>query len=132
MKKIAFICLIILITCTTFMAGCSNDTQNINNDVKAEDIVGYWGRSGKVMHTFESDGTCIIGGIVGTYQISEDFVLTTTPNGGDAMVFLYSDSEENIENNEWFLKAGEKLYINGSQFSWIGEIEDITSEESND
>lgn len=109
--------------------GCSKTEDNISAN-PSTDVVGTWGeRSDNVEVQFNDDGTCTIGGIVGTYQIDKDNKLTVTPNSDDSssgsspLVFEYYTGDGNSNNNitsvpadKWAISDG-KLYINGYQYT---------------
>lgn len=109
--------------------GCSKTEDNISANPSI-DVVGTWGeRSDNVEVQFNDDGTCTIGGIVGTYQIDKDNKLTVTPNSNDSssgsspLVFEYYTGDGNSNNNitsvpadKWAISDG-KLYINGYQYT---------------
>lgn len=109
--------------------GCSKTEDNISA-TPSTDVVGTWGeRSDNVEVQFNDDGTCTIGGIVGTYQIDKDNKLTVTPNSNDSssgsspLVFEYYTGDGNSNNNitsvpadKWAISDG-KLYINGYQYT---------------
>lgn len=101
--------------------GCSN------NDTSQEpetEIVGDWGgRSDDIEVEFNDDGTCIIGGVTGTYEIDENNTLTVTPNSdeeseSEPIVFEYynGNNTSEMQQNQWTV-SDNKLYINGQQYN---------------
>ena len=129
MKKFKAIILsaVILAVGTTFLTGCgcSNEEANGISDKPATDVVGEWGeRSDDVTVEFNDDGTCIIGGVQGTYEIDEDNTLTVTPNGENGqdttpLVFEYYNTDDEVISvpaNQWSV-TDDTLYINGYQYN---------------
>lgn len=64
---------------------------------------------------FKEDGTCAIGGTTGTYSVSDDMVLTMTPNGGDAQTFEWAGAKEKVTTSNWLIADG-TLYLNGGVY----------------
>ena len=106
--------------------GCSKNESGVSTTPDT-DIVGNWGeRSDDVEIEFNDDGTCIIGGINGTYEIDDENRLTVTPNteegsneSAEPLVFEYYNGDGNfssIPQNQWAI-SDNKLYINGYQYS---------------
>ena len=101
--------------------GCSNEATSTD---PATDIVGNWGgRSDDIEVEFNDDGTCVIGGVTGTYEIDENNTLTVTPNSNgetepEPMVFEHfnNDDTATIQPNQWAVND-DKLYINGQQYN---------------
>lgn len=85
-----------------------------------EQLVGYWGRLGKTMHEFRADGTAIVGGMVGTYEISDACSLVMTSKGGTVTEYVWDDSSQ---QNYWSLD-GDRLTVNGNDFERITETDD--------
>lgn len=127
MKKLfAIIFSAVIISASAFAisgCGCSNkDTAN----QPATDIVGDWGgRSDDIEAEFNDDGSCVIGGVTGTYKIDENNNLILTPNSSEetapeSQTFeYYSDSNTSaIQPNQWTV-VDNVLYINGQQYNGI-------------
>ncbi|MEF2920199.1 MAG: hypothetical protein U0O22_07025 [Acutalibacteraceae bacterium] len=123
--------------------GCSRkETTDTNglSDKPATDIVGEWGeRSDDVTADFNDDGTCIIGGVQGTYEVDENNTLTVTPNSDgeqntNSQVFEYYDSDNTINSvpaDKWAV-TDDTLYINGHQYNKdTASSSDSTSTNSN-
>lgn len=107
--------------CAISGCGCSNKD---NSDQPATAIVGDWGgRSDDIEAEFNDDGTCIIGGVTGTYTIDENNNLIVTPNtdeetSAESLTFeYYSDSNTSaIQPDQWTV-VDNVLYINGQQYN---------------
>ena len=125
MKKflaVIFSAIILTVSASTLVGcGCSNaDTAN----EPATEIVGNWGgRSDDVEAEFNDDGTCVIGGVTGTYEVDENNTLTVTPNSNgeaepESMVFEYYNNDDTsaIQPNQWTVN-GDTLFINGHQYN---------------
>lgn len=120
--------------------GCSNPENNSTSSSPSTDIVGDWGeRSDDVEVEFNDDGTCIIGGIQGTYEIDDDNTLTVTPNSEDdseseeSLVFEYYNSDgeiSSVPSNQWTI-IEDKLYINGYQYTKENDESSSNSGSSN-
>ncbi len=130
MKKflaIIFSAIIIAVSAVSLSGcGCSNSEDNNVSSNPDTEIVGDWGgRSDDVEVEFNDDGTCIIGGIQGTYEIDDDNTLTVTPNSeegsesAEPLVFEYYSSDgdvSSIPSTQWTI-IEDKLYINGYQYT---------------
>lgn len=139
MKKflaVIFSAIVLAISAFTIVGcGCSDD--DISQE-PATDIVGNWGgRSDDVEAEFNDDGTCTIGGVVGTYEIDENNTLTVTPASdgeteSDSLVFeFYNDNDTSrIQQNQWTVNDG-TLYINGYQYSSTSTDSSKTNNENN-
>lgn len=125
MKKflaVIFSAIVLAVSAFT-LAGCGCSNDDISTE-PATDIVGNWGgRSDDVEVEFKDDGTCVIGGVTGTYEIDENNTLTVTPNSnGEAesepMVFEHFNNNNTsaIQPNQWAVN-GDTLYINGHQYN---------------
>ena len=77
--------------------------------------VGAWEYRSQVWCDFKEDGTCAIGGTTGTYSVSDDMVLTMTPNGGDAQTFEWAGAKEKVTTSNWLIADG-TLYLNGGVY----------------
>ena len=115
----------VVLTASAFtITGCGCSNNNETSPEPATDVVGEWGgRSDDVEAEFNDDGTCIIGGVTGTYEIDENNTLTVTPNSNgetnsEPLVFeYYSNSDtSSIQQNQWTI-VDDKLYINGHQYN---------------
>ena len=78
-------------------------------------IVGNWGRLGEIMHIFYDDGTCLVGGVHGIYEIAENGTLVMTTMGGTKIEYVWNDTRS---VNNWKL-ADNTLTVNGNEFSRI-------------
>lgn len=116
MKRIfsVALCLLCLLSLLSF-TGCSPSEK-----APAQGIVGTWGgRSDNVEALFDEDGTCIVGGVVGTYEVDEeDNTLTVTPNGGNTYTYSWNDAEDvnSISSDEWGI-VNDQIYINGYTYT---------------
>lgn len=95
MKKTVPVFLTCLLLCAALLSSCSQTPP----DPKA--IVGAWEYRSQVWCDFKEDGTCAIGGTTGTYSVSDDMVLTMTPNGGDAQTFEWAGAKEKVTTSNW-------------------------------
>ena len=92
-------------------------------DTLRREIIGQWGRLGETMHTFYNDGSCIIGGMYGYYEISDDGDLTTTTVEGTKTVYKWDDSES---EGSWLL-SGDILTVAGYSFTKISDETEDTA-----
>ena len=114
------------------LAGCSGDkggetsseitssavqSQPPTADDVRKNVIGDWGRLGEVMHEFYSDNTCIIGGMFGDYEITDDLTLVLISTGGTRTEYAWNAP---TQQNYWLLD-GETLTVNGNQFTKIVE-----------
>jgi hypothetical protein len=125
MKKflaVIFSAMILAVSAFTLAGcGCSNEATSTE---PATDIVGDWGgRSDDIEVEFNDDGTCVIGGVTGTYEIDENNNLTVTPDSNgetesEPVVFEHynGDNISAIQPNQWTVN-GDILYINGQQYN---------------
>ena len=123
-KLLAVIFSAVVLAVSSFaIAGCGCSNSGTSEE-PATDLVGDWGgRSDDVEAEFNDDGTCVIGGITGTYEIDENNTLTVTPNSdgetqSEPLVFEYYNDDDTsaIQQNQWTI-ADNKLYINGYQYT---------------
>lgn len=139
MKKflaVIFFAIVLAVSAFT-IAGCGCSNSDISQE-SATDIVGNWGgRSDDVEAEFNDDGTCIIGGVVGTYEIDENNTLTVTPNSdgeteSESLIFEYYDGNgtSGIQKNQWTINDN-TLYINGYQYNSNSKDSEETNNENN-
>lgn len=87
-----------------------------------ENIIGEWGRLEKTMHYFYEDGSCVIGGMQGTYKIEENKSLILTTMSGSVTEYVWASSFTKTDSpNYWYLD-GDIITINGNQFTKITAI----------
>ena len=79
------------------------------------EIIGEWGRLGETMHEFYDDGACIIGGMYGSYEITDERSLVTTTEGGTVTEYKWNGS---ASDNSWNLD-GDTITVNGSSFTRV-------------
>ncbi|MEE0265072.1 MAG: hypothetical protein UD936_05530 [Acutalibacteraceae bacterium] len=121
--------------CAISGCGCSNKD---NSDQPATAIVGDWGgRSDDIEAEFNDDGTCIIGGVTGTYTIDENNNLIVTPNtdeetSAEPLTFeYYSGSNTSaIQPDQWTV-VDNVLYINGQQYNGATNPADSSDTQGN-
>jgi len=118
------------------LCGCSN-----NSDTKAEGdpamvssekaeytadeirayLPGEWGRLEKAMHYFFDDGSCIIGGMQGSYIIDDERSLIMTTMSGSVTEYVWASSFTKTDSpNYWYLDD-DIITINGNQFTKISD-----------
>ena len=139
MKSISkiFLCVLcITVLCVTVCA-CDDKTDNSgassvqittskseyspSADQLKTELCGEWGRLDEPMHSFKEDMTCIIGGMMGTYDISADRTLILTTESGAKTEYDWAQSRGDTQsNNYWYLKD-DVIKINGNQFTKIIE-----------
>lgn len=127
---------IMIIAFGSFLTGCGGDDANTDSAQGSKstlsdpekDVIGEWGgRSDKAEAVFNDDGTCIIGGVAGAYEIKDDRTLRVTPTGGETQEFKWSDeSGTSIGTDEWTIE-GDKLYVNGVVYTNQGGSSDSGS-----
>lgn len=125
MKKLfAIIFSAIIISASAIaISGCGCNKDDTANQ-PATEIVGNWGgRSDEIEAEFKDDGSCVIGGVTGTYEIDENNTLTVTPNTSEEtpaepLTFEhYSNNNTSaIQPNQWAI-IDNVLYINGQQYN---------------
>ena len=122
-----------------FFCGCNKDTAEpaqsdtsettssrpeYSADEIRRELPGEWGRLEKVMHYFLSDGSCVIGGMQGTYAIDDNRSLILTTMSGSVTEYVWAESfAETDSSNYWYLD-GDIITINGNQFTKISDTVD--------
>lgn len=114
MKK--FICFLLpAILITTFFCGCSKSAN-----ISEKNLQGYWGRSGEVICNFKDDNTCNIGGVDGTYALTEDKVLNMETSAGYTYSFTWIDDPTNSTETTWNL-TDNTLIVGYMQYERIND-----------
>ncbi|MBQ1389686.1 MAG: hypothetical protein IIY78_08675 [Clostridia bacterium] len=92
----------------------SETSEKSAQQIRTE-IIGEWGRLGETMHEFYDDGACIIGGMYGSYEITDERSLVTTTEGGTVTEYKWNGS---ASDNSWNLD-GDTITVNGSSFTRV-------------
>ena len=139
MKKLfAVIFSAILISASAIaISGCGCNKDDTANQ-PATEIVGNWGgRSDEIEAEFKDDGTCVIGGVTGTYDIDENNTLTVTPNtneetSAEPLTFEHYNNNNTsaIQPNQWAI-IDNVLYINGQQYNGATNNADSSNTQGN-
>lgn len=131
MKKFtAIILTVISIIFAMTISGCNSDDETISTvsaDASAQlsaeqlksEIIGQWGRQGEVMHYFNSDMTCIIGGMQGTYDIDTANSLVLTTMGGTVTTYEWAQSSADAHSKNYWKLSESEITINGNMFTKI-------------
>ena len=131
---------VIMLMIVFSVCGCSDEdnvgessTNTVSNSISqaetitAEEIgtkiVGEWGRLDEVMHYFNSDGSCIIGGMQGTYEITDDKSLVTYTMSGSKTVYEWAESYSKASSENYWYFTGDTFSVNGNVFSKISNNE---------
>ncbi len=140
MKKLfAIIFSAIIISVSAFaISGCGCNKEDTTTQPSTE-IVGNWGgRSDDIEAEFKEDGSCVIGGVTGTYEIDENNTLTVTPNSSEEtsaqpLTFEHYNNNNNtsaIQPNQWAI-IDNVLYINGQQYNGVTNTTDSSNTQGN-
>ncbi len=98
------------------MTVSENKAEKRTADELRAEIIGQWGRLDEVMHYFNPDMSCVIGGMQGTYDIDENDNLIMTTMSGSETVYEWAAMRTQAESeNYWFLD-GNILKVNGNEF----------------
>lgn len=139
-KSKIFILIICLFLSVSLLCACNEDNQtesslsssdavseeSVSTDELLEEIVGQWGRLDEVMHYFNADKTCIVGGMQGTYDIDESNSLILTTMDGIPTTYEWArSSTQAAGSNYWYLDDN-VITINGNTFTKIVEEETPT------
>lgn len=101
------------------IAGCTGGEEK----TPAELIIGNWEYRNQSWCEFESDNTCIIGGMAGEYSVDENSTITLSVYGSDDPdSFEWAGSAENADFDHWFVDEN-NLYINGMQYPRLEDDE---------
>ena len=92
----------------------SETSEKSAQQIRTE-IIGEWGRLGETMHEFYDDGACIIGGMYGSYEITDERSLVTTTEGGTVTEYKWNGS---ASDNSWNLDC-DTITVNGSSFTRV-------------
>ncbi len=96
----------------------SEKTEYSTDEIR-EVLVGEWGRLEKTMHYFYEDGSCVIGGMQGTYEIDDNKSLILTTMSGSVTQYEWASSFTKTDSpNYWYLD-GDIITIDGNQFTKI-------------
>ena len=133
LKITAIFVVSVLLAC--FMCACdrSDNTSSTTDsfvsessaaldDIKTK-IIGQWGRQGKTMHYFNSDMTCIVGGMQGTYEIDDGRNLILTTMSGSATVYEWAKSGSEASSSNYWNMTDDTLTVNGNTFTKISDEE---------
>lgn len=115
MKKLVAVILscALLLTVSMLFTACGEEET-----APKTGILGVWGgRGDDTQVQFNDDGTCVVGGTTGTYEVKDDKTLVMTPNGGSQVEFKWSgEATDKLKENEWTI-SGDKIKINGYEYS---------------
>ncbi len=108
------------------IAGCADKDEKSPKEL----IVGNWEYRNQSWCEFESDNTCIIGGMAGEYSINDDNAITLSVYGSDeADSFEWAGSADNVDFDHWYVDEN-NLYINGMQYPRLEDDESSDTAES--
>lgn len=98
------------------------EVSAVSEDIKTK-IIGQWGRQGKTMHYFNSDMTCIVGGMQGTYEIDEGMNLILTTMSGSDTVYEWAKSGSDASSSNYWNMTDDTLTVNGNTFTKVSDEE---------
>lgn len=111
------------------MCACSDseDTSSLESRLSVSeiktDIIGQWGRQGETMHYFNTDMTCIVGGMQGTYEIDDSSNLILTTMSGSKTTYEWAESSTDASTPNYWSMTADTLTVNGNTFTKISDEE---------
>lgn len=108
------------------LTSAAESERVVDSETLKSELIGEWGRLDEVMHCFYDDETCVIGGMIGTFDIDENnnLILTTTDGISTSYEWAVSSAAA-TSANYWYLE-NDTVKINGNTFTKI--IEDETED----
>lgn len=122
-KHIAKNTFIVLLAVLVFvLTACTPSSDNLNDS-----LLGEWGRLGETMHIFNADGSCVIGGMQGTFRIDNDNNLILTTMSGAEVIYEFAESKSKAETENYWYLSEDTITVNGNTFTRIIEEETPTN-----
>lgn len=133
---IRFISAAVLVLSLMCLCACGDKEQTLPQETSAEsgqtqeelsaqelreELVGQWGRLDEPMHFFYEDGSCVIGGMQGTYEVDGGRSLVLTTMSGSKTVYAWAKSYTQTESADYWYLRGDEITINGNRFTKIAD-----------